>query len=119
MADGLFQLAEALGPAHELPQDEHLPFVPDEHQGRLHRAGRQFHSVFLLVRTFLLFYTIRAPISIGAFSEQLLGLQLQQPADLQGNIVERTVQIPAKPLLIEIHESRSCRPKGVLNDEKL
>jgi len=34
-ADGLFQLAEAPGAVHQLPQDQYLPFVADEHQGGL------------------------------------------------------------------------------------
>lgn len=85
-ADGLFQLAEAPGAVHQLPQDQYLPFVADEHQGGLDWAGGQFHdktsNSILLVTTArsgnsrkmlilqalsvlqILFYTIFTPISI-------------------------------------------------------
>ena len=52
-ADGLLQFPEAFGPRQQVAQDEHLPLVPDQHQGGLDRAGGQFsfdgfrHDVFL------------------------------------------------------------------------
>ena len=39
MADGLFKFTEALGAVHQVAQDEHLPFVADEHERRLDGAG--------------------------------------------------------------------------------
>ena len=40
--DGLFQFAETQGAVRQVTQDEHLPFIADERQRGLDRAGGQF-----------------------------------------------------------------------------
>ena len=47
MTDGLFQLSKTLCARHQIPEDQHLPFIADEGQGGLHRAGREFFEDFL------------------------------------------------------------------------
>ena len=42
MTDGLFQLSKTLCARHQIPENQHLPFIADEGQGGLHRAGREF-----------------------------------------------------------------------------
>ena len=46
IAYGLFQLPEPLRSRHQVPQDQHLPLIPDEGQRGLHRAGRKLSFCF-------------------------------------------------------------------------
>ena len=42
VSHGLLQLSKSFGSGHQVPENEDLPFVPNEAQCGFHRAGREF-----------------------------------------------------------------------------
>ena len=48
-ADGFFQFAETFGSGHQIPQNQHLPLIPDEGQRGFHGTGGKLVLCFDII----------------------------------------------------------------------